>query len=124
MRKEMLEKVLVLIEGKETVDEEALKELEEAVVHDLKLHEDGLARAKSKREEKYKEENKELLDEVLQILVEADEPVTASQVSELTGIKVQKASSVLIKLMTFNPITKEDIKIPKKGVQKGYSIIK
>ena len=48
------------------------------------------------------------------------EPMTATTVSELMGISTQKASALLRQLVNDGKATATEVKIPKKGTQKGY----
>lgn len=57
-----------------------------------------------------------IYDEIL-----GEEAKTATDVAEVMEISVQKASSLLRKMVEDGRATKTEVKIPKKGVQKGYT---
>ena len=56
-----------------------------------------------------------IVDEVLTL-----EPKTASDVAAVMGISVQKASSLLRHLVAEGKAISNDVKVPGKGLQKGY----
>lgn len=65
-------------------------------------------------------ENAPLMDKIYEDILKEDEVVTATVVGELMEISTQKASALLRKLVEADRATAEDVKIPKKGTQKGY----
>lgn len=79
--------------------------------------------ALAKRKEKVSAkaaENAPLMDKIYEDILKEDEVVTATIVGELMEISTQKASALLRKLVDEKRATAEDVKIPKKGIQKGY----
>ena len=66
-------------------------------------------------------ENAPLMDKIYEMLT--DEPTTASVVGEMLEVSTQKASALLRKMVDEGRAAKTDVKIPKKGTQKGYSKI-
>ena len=79
--------------------------------------------ALAKRKEKVSAkaaENAPLMDKIYEDILKEDEVVTATIVGELMEISTQKASALLRKLVDEKRATAEDVKIPKKGTQKGY----
>lgn len=68
-------------------------------------------------------ENAPLMDKIYEDILKEDEPITATTVGELMEISTQKASALLRKMVDEGRATSEDVKIPKKGTQKGYSKI-
>ena len=79
--------------------------------------------ALAKRKEKVSAkaaENAPLMDKIYEDILKEDEVVTATIVGELMEISTQKASALLRKLVDEERATAEDVKIPKKGTQKGY----
>ena len=52
------------------------------------------------------------------------EIVTATEVGEKMGISTQKASALLRQMVEDGRMTSEEVKIPKKGKQKGYKVRK
>ena len=65
-------------------------------------------------------ENAPLMDKIYEDILKEDEVVTATVVGELMEVSTQKASALLRKLVDEKRATAEDVKIPKKGTQKGY----
>ena len=61
---------------------------------------------------------------ILEWVAGQKEPVTASAVGEAHEISVQKASSMLRALRDEGKLTQSEVKVPKKGVQKAYAIVK
>lgn len=53
-----------------------------------------------------------------------NEIVTATQIGERLEISTQKASALLRQLVADGKVTATEIKVPKKGKQKGYSLVK
>lgn len=81
--------------------------------------------ANAKRREtvsKKAQENAPLLDKIANDLL-TDEPQTATMIGELMEVSTQKASSLLRKLVEEGRAEVQDVKIPKKGTQKGYTAI-
>ena len=79
--------------------------------------------ALAKRKEKVSAkaaENAPLMDKIYEDILKEDEVVTATVVGELMEVSTQKASALLRKLVDEKRATAEDVKIPKKGTQKGY----
>lgn len=67
---------------------------------------------------KKQEENEVVKTEILTRL--DTEPKTATTIGELMGISTQKASALLRQLVNDGKATATEVKIPKKGTQKGY----
>ena len=65
-------------------------------------------------------ENIPLMDRIYNEIL-CEEAKTATDVAEVMEISVQKASSLLRKMVEDGRATKTEVKIPKKGVQKGYT---
>ena len=63
-------------------------------------------------------ENAPLMDKIYEMLT--DEPMTATVVGEMLEVSTQKASALLRKMVEEGRVAKTDVKIPKKGTQKGY----
>lgn len=77
----------------------------------------ALLKRKEKEVEKMAE-NAPLMDKIYDML--GDEPITATVVGEMLELSVQKASSLLRRMVDDGRAKKVDVKVPKKGVQKGY----
>lgn len=65
-------------------------------------------------------ENIPLMDHIYDEIL-GEEAKTATDVAEVMEISVQKASSLLRKMVEDGRATKTEVKIPKKGFQKGYT---
>lgn len=115
-KKEFMEKVIAMIEKTEIVDEEAMVEFAH---NEIEKIDRANERKKSKMTEKAKE-NIQLMDKIYEDILKVDEPTTATTVGEYMEISTQKASSLLRKMVDEGRATVEDVKIPKKGIQKGY----
>lgn len=63
-------------------------------------------------------ENAPLMDKIYEML--GEEPMTATVVGEMMEISTQKASALLRKMVEEGRAGKTDVKVPKKGTQKGY----
>lgn len=80
---------------------------------------EALAKRRAKTSAKAAE-NAPLMDKIYEDILKEDEVVTATVVGELMEISTQKASALLRKMVDEGRATAEDVKIPKKGTQKGY----
>lgn len=75
-----------------------------------------------KRKEKNAEKAKEkepLIHQAVSFLGET--PMTASEIAQKMEIKVQSASPLLKKAVIMGLANVQDVKVPKKGIQKGYT---
>ena len=115
-KKEFMEKVIAMIEKTEIVDEEVMVEFAHNEIDKIDRANE---RKKSKMTEKAKE-NIQLMDKIYEDILKVDEPTTATTVGEYMEISTRKASSLLRKMVDEGRATVEDVKIPKKGIQKGY----
>lgn len=73
-----------------------------------------------KTKTKNEEINAPLIEEIFTIL--CNEPLTASEISEILGISIQKTSFLLNKLFKENKIEKKEIKIKGKGKTNTYTL--
>lgn len=69
------------------------------------------------------EENIPLLEQIVNDIL-TNEPQTASDIAPVLEISVQKASYLLRTLADEGKADVQDVKIPKKGKQKGYTLPK
>lgn len=83
---------------------------------------DAANEARRAKTSKKAAENAPLMDKIYEDIL-GDEPVTATVVGELMEISTQKASALLRKMVDEGRAAKVDVKIPKKGTQKGYTRI-
>lgn len=70
---------------------------------------------------KTQEANAPLMAQIVDTILTA-EPKTASDVADVLGVKVQKASALLRALVANGKASVQDVKIPKKGTQKAYTL--
>lgn len=62
--------------------------------------------------------NLPLIEEIKEVLTA--EPQTARTIADKLDLSVQKASALLRQIVTNGDAFVEDVKVPKKGTQKGY----
>lgn len=67
------------------------------------------------------EENQPLVDRIVNEIL-GDEPVTATDVAGVLEVSVQKASQLCRAAVNQGKAVSQDIKVPKKGILKGYSL--
>lgn len=60
---------------------------------------------------------------IMEFITRRGETCIASAVAEAVEISVQKASSLLNQLTEEGKLTKSEVKVPKKGMQKAYSLV-
>ena len=82
---------------------------------------DATNEARKNKPSKTAIENAPLLEQIVNEVL-TTELMTAGQVAETMGISTQKASALLRQLVAADRVEVEDVKLPKKGVQKGYRI--
>ena len=82
---------------------------------------DATNEARKNKPSKKSEENAPILAQIATEILTA-EAQTASAIAEAAGISVQKASALLRQLVADGKATVTEVKVPKKGVQKAYSI--
>ena len=67
--------------------------------------------------------NEPIKVEILNLLTEKDEVMTASAIAEImTDYKVQKISALCSQLVKEEKLVVKDVKVKGKGTQKGYSV--
>lgn len=101
------------------VEGEINDELKAFAQEEIEKLDAALAKRKSKVDEKAKE-NLVLINKIYDSILEEEVPYTATMVGETMEISTQKASSLLRKMVDMGMVNKIDVKIPKKGSQKGY----
>ena len=67
-------------------------------------------------------ENEPIKEKIVELLGNATELMTAPQVGEAIGVTTQKASALLRQMVEVGTLTSEEVKIPKKGKMKGYTL--
>lgn len=65
-------------------------------------------------------ENAPIKDGLLALLT--DEPQTTADLAVKAGISTQKASALLVQLLHEGKCTQTEVKVPKKGKQKAYTL--
>lgn len=81
-----------------------------------------LTRSASSSNAKRDAENAPIIAEIEKFFENSNTMHTASEVSAALGISVQKASSLLRKMVSIGTLIAEEINVPKKGKQKGYKL--
>ena len=117
-KREFLNEVIAVIDGTSEVDVLELKEFAKAEI--VKLDERNANR--SAKPTKAQIENKSIKEKILEIL-STEERMVASAIAEKVEISTQKASALCRQLVESNKLKVEEVKIPRKGKQKAYSIL-
>lgn len=71
---------------------------------------------------KAQKENAPLVEQIVNEILDAETPKTATEVGEILGVKVQKASALLRQVVAEGKAVSTDLKVPKKGTVKGYTL--
>ena len=78
---------------------------------------------KAKNAEQAAEKNAAFRQQILETMkADASETFTTSEIAEALEVSVQKASAILRGMVSDGVLNVADIKVPKKGKQKGYSL--
>ena len=117
-KREFLNEVIAVIDGTREVDVLELKEFAKAEI--VKLDERNANR--SSKPTKTQIENEPIKEKILEIL-STGERMVASAIAEKVEISTQKASALCRQLVESQKLKVEEVKIPKKGKQKAYSIL-
>ena len=67
-------------------------------------------------------ENEPIKANIVEFISGCDERVTATTVAEALGLSTQKVSALCRQLVEAGSLTAEEVKVPKKGKQKGYAV--
>ena len=117
-KREFLMDVIGAIEGKEGVDVVAVRDY--AMEQIAKMDERNAVR--SSKPTKTQLENEAVKEQILAAF-EVGEVLVAAAIGERVGISTQKASALCRQLVEIGSLKSQEVKIPKKGKQKAYSII-
>ena len=117
-KREFLNEVIAVIDGTSEVNVLELKEFAKAEI--VKLDERYANR--SSKPTKTQIENEPIKEKILEVL-STGEKMVASAIAERVEISTQKASALCRQLVESNKLKVEEVKIPKKGKQKAYSIL-
>lgn len=117
-KREFVEAVIKMVDGEE-VDAMALKVF---AAEEIQKMDKALTDRKAKAIEK-DAENRALRQKIYEDILKEDEAVTATVVGEMMEISTQKASAQLRKMVSEGMASVEEVKVTKKGVQKGYKKI-
>ena len=117
-KREFLMDVIGAIEGKEGVDVVAVRDF--AMEQIAKMDERNATR--SSKPTKTQLENEAVKEQILAAF-EVGEVLVAAAIGERVGISTQKASALCRQLVEVGSLKSHEVKIPKKGKQKAYSII-
>lgn len=77
--------------------------------------------ARKNKPSKKAAENAPIIEQIVNEVL-GSEAMTASQVAEVVGISVQKASALLRAIVADGRAVATDIKVPNKGTCKGYTL--
>ena len=66
--------------------------------------------------------NAPIIEQIVSEILEEEELKTASEISKILEISVQKASAVLRQAVSEGKVEVEDVKVKGKGTQKGYKL--
>ena len=117
-KREFLNEVIAVIDGTSEVNVLELKEFAKAEI--VKLDERNANR--SSKPTKVQIENEPIKEKILEVL-STGERMVASAIAEKVEISTQKASALCRQLVESQKLKVEEVKIPKKGKQKAYSIL-
>ena len=117
-KREFLNEVIAVIDGTSEVNVLELKEFAKAEI--VKLDERNASR--SSKPTKAQIENEPIKEKILEVL-STGERMVASAIAEKVEISTQKASALCRQLVESQKLKVEEVKIPKKGKQKAYSIL-
>ena len=117
-KREFLNEVIAVIDGTSEVNVLELKEFAKAEI--VKLDERNAS--SSSKPTKAQIENEPIKEKILEVL-STGERMVASAIAERVEISTQKASALCRQLVESNKLKVEEVKIPKKGKQKAYSIL-
>ena len=117
-KREFLNEVIAVIDGTSEVDVLELKEFAKAEI--VKLDERNANR--SAKPTKTQIENKSIKEKILEVL-STGERMVASAIAERLEISTQKVSALCRQLVESKKLKVEEVKIPRKGKQKAYSIL-
>lgn len=117
-KREFLNEVIAVIDGTSEVNVLELKEFAKAEI--VKLDERNANR--SSKPTKAQIENEPIKEKILEVL-STGEKMVASAIAERVEISTQKASALCRQLVESQKLKVEEVKIPKKGKQKAYSIL-
>ena len=117
-KREFLNEVIAVIDGTSEMDALELKEFAKAEI--VKLDERNASR--SSKPTKTQIENEPIKEDILEVL-STGERMVASAIAERLEISTQKASALCRQLVESKQLKVEEVKIPKKGKQKAYSIL-
>ena len=117
-KREFFNEVIAVIDGTSEVNVLELKEFAKAEI--VKLDERNANR--SSKPTKAQIENEPIKEKILEVL-STGERMVASAIAEKVEISTQKASALCRQLVESNKLKVEEVKIPRKGKQKAYSIL-
>ena len=79
--------------------------------------------SRSSKPTKTQIENEPIKTKIVELLTEVSEKYVASAIAEKVEISTQKASALCRQLVDEGKLQVEEVKVPKKGKQKAYSVI-
>lgn len=100
----------------------------EELIEECKVEIEKMDTANAKRKEKenpHKAENAELMERIVRVVTNSDEPILVDKIVEglgVEGLKRQRVSSLCTILVKDGRLVAEDVKVKGKGKRKAYSI--
>lgn len=125
-KREFLQAVIALAEIEKNSD----VKVKDFTMKDIKIHaEEEITKldmrnaTRSSKPTKTQLENETIKQKIVDLLTEVGERYVASAIAERLEISTQKASALCRQLVESGKLQVEEVKVPKKGKQKAYSII-
>lgn len=102
------------------VEGQTSTEISEFAAHEIEKMDAANAKRKEKASKKA-QENAPIMDRIVAEVLSAD-PKTATDVAAVLEVSVQKASALLRAIVADGRAVQTEIKVPKKGTQKAYTL--
>lgn len=124
-KREFLQAVIVMAE----IEKDSDVKVKDFTMEEIKTHaEEEITKldmrnaTRSSKLTKTQIENETIKQKIVELLTEVGEKYVASAIAERLEISTQKASALCRQLVESGKLQVEDVKVPKKGKQKAYSI--
>ena len=124
-KREFLQAVIAMAE----IEKDSDVKVKDFTMEEIKTHaEEEITKldmrnaTRSSKPTKVQIENESIKQKIVELLTEVGEKYVASAIAEKLEISTQKASALCRQLVESGKLQVEDVKVPKKGKQKAYSI--
>lgn len=124
-KREFLQAVIAMAE----IEKDSDVKVKDFTMEEIKTHaEEEIAKldmrnaTRSSKLTKTQVKNETIKQKIVELLTEVGEKYVASVIAEKLEISTQKASALCRQLVESGKLQVEDVKVPKKGKQKAYSI--